>query len=318
MRAFVAMPFHKNFWPVWETIRDACEHVSIEPRRVDQLPQVNNIAATIFREIENTDLVIVDFSGDKDLTIPNPNVVTEATHARNLEKPMLILTQNTASLPFDWRTHRAVIYENNPRELLHFKKVLTENLQGILPRLRTQATTANKESPQTNNRRKGKLIIYVGNLPKKSRTNLNEELKELFQRFGAVDKVELPLDRKTGEFRGFGFIEMSNASEGEEAISLLDNAVFQGGTLRVNEARRRITQEIVTSSSHQIHGYRIIRQIEMVTYSGDFEDEIAKRELKKKTVKLGANGIINLRITRSRDGYVNMQGDAVVVEELDN
>ena len=70
---------------------------------------------------------------------------------------------------------------------------------------------------------------------------------------------------------------------------------------------------MVTSSSHQIYGYSIVRQIEMVTFNGDLEDEIAKQTLKGKAVDLGANGIINLRIISARDGYVNIQGDAVLV-----
>ena len=68
MQAFVAMPFNPNFLLVWKTIKKACEANGIKPCRVDQLPQVDNIHKTIFAEIEKSDIIIVDFTGDKVLT----------------------------------------------------------------------------------------------------------------------------------------------------------------------------------------------------------------------------------------------------------
>jgi hypothetical protein len=131
MQAFVAMPFQEKFWPVWEAIHAACQAAGMDARRVDQLPQVDDIAQAIWRGIQAADLLIADFSGDKDPTIPNPNVVTEAAYARNLKKPMVILTQSVFGLPFDWRTYRVLVYENTQNGLAHLQKMLTENLQGI-------------------------------------------------------------------------------------------------------------------------------------------------------------------------------------------
>lgn len=135
VQAFVAMPFNPKFHPVWKTIRRACEKNNIVPVRVDQLPLIDDIHKTIFSEIEHSDIIIVDFSGDKVLSVPNPNVVTEATHAKGLRKPIIILTQSTDALPFDWRTHRAVVYENNQEGLEYLAEVLEENLGGIKSRL---------------------------------------------------------------------------------------------------------------------------------------------------------------------------------------
>ena len=47
--------------------------------------------------------------------------------------------------------------------------------------------------------------VYVGNLP--SETN-ESELRELFQKFGEVQSVEVIMDRRTGRSRGFCFVEM--------------------------------------------------------------------------------------------------------------
>lgn len=135
MQAFVAMPFNPKFLPVWKAIKEACKNNNIEPCRVDQLPQLDDIHKIIFEEIARSELVIVDFSGDKMITVPNPNVVSEAMYARTQKKPLVILSQNAEALPFDWKTHRAVIYEDNADGLAYLAEVLTENLAGMKKRM---------------------------------------------------------------------------------------------------------------------------------------------------------------------------------------
>lgn len=135
MQAFVAMPFNPNFYPIWKVIKKACDHNDISAVRVDQLPLVEDIQKTICNEIDISELVIVDFSGDKQINIPNPNVVTEAKHAKDQKKPLIILTQSTEALPFDWRVHRAIIYKNDTDGLLLLENILCENLQSIKSRL---------------------------------------------------------------------------------------------------------------------------------------------------------------------------------------
>jgi len=46
------------------------------------------------------------------------------------------------------------------------------------------------------------------------------------------------MDRETGRFRGFGFVEMEDAGA-TKAIEALDGKDFGGRTLRVNEAKER-------------------------------------------------------------------------------
>lgn len=70
--------------------------------------------------------------------------------------------------------------------------------------------------------------LYVGNLT----YSVNEEqLKELFSQYGTVNDVRV-IERK-----GFGFVEMSSPEEAENAKEALNNTVFEGRTLRVEEAR---------------------------------------------------------------------------------
>jgi RNA recognition motif-containing protein len=78
--------------------------------------------------------------------------------------------------------------------------------------------------------------IYVGNLPF---STTETELRELFEQHGAVQRASVVMDRETGRPRGFGFVEMTNDSEGDSAIEALDGTDHGGRSLRVNEARPR-------------------------------------------------------------------------------
>ena len=76
--------------------------------------------------------------------------------------------------------------------------------------------------------------IFVGNLD----FNVSEdELRNLFGTYGQVDRVTILTDRDTGRSRGFGFVEMTSAEDGEKAIAALNGSQLAGRTLNVNEAR---------------------------------------------------------------------------------
>jgi len=76
--------------------------------------------------------------------------------------------------------------------------------------------------------------IYVGNL---SFSTNEDELKGLFESYGAVESAKIISDQFTGRSRGFGFIEMENREEGLKAIQELDSKELGGRSLKVNEAR---------------------------------------------------------------------------------
>ena len=77
--------------------------------------------------------------------------------------------------------------------------------------------------------------IYVGNLPFSA---TDAEVQALFEAHGTVNDVKLIMDRGTGRFRGFGFVEMDD-EDATTAINELDGKDFGGRALRVNEARER-------------------------------------------------------------------------------
>jgi RNA recognition motif-containing protein len=78
--------------------------------------------------------------------------------------------------------------------------------------------------------------IYVGNL---SYGMSEDELRDAFSAFGEVSSVKILMDRETGRSRGFGFVEMPNKNEAEQAIAQLNGKDLGGRALRINEARPR-------------------------------------------------------------------------------
>ncbi|MGD2042258.1 MAG: RNA-binding protein [Acidimicrobiia bacterium] len=78
--------------------------------------------------------------------------------------------------------------------------------------------------------------IFVGNLPF---TTSSSELEELFASYGAVSRAQVITDRDTGRSRGFGFVEMDNDNEAQQAIESLDGTDIGGRQIKVNVARER-------------------------------------------------------------------------------
>jgi len=76
--------------------------------------------------------------------------------------------------------------------------------------------------------------LYVGNLP---HSTTEAELRNVFEPHGAVEKVTLVTDRETGRSRGFGFVEMTDATAADKAVAALNGTELGGRTLTINEAK---------------------------------------------------------------------------------
>lgn len=76
--------------------------------------------------------------------------------------------------------------------------------------------------------------LYVGSLPFSSTEN---DLRDLFSQHGEVLSVNIIIDKFTGKSRGFGFVEMSDDTAAQNAITALNNAQLGERTIVVNEAR---------------------------------------------------------------------------------
>ncbi len=76
--------------------------------------------------------------------------------------------------------------------------------------------------------------IFVGNL---SFGATEDSVRSLFESYGSVSRVSIVTDRDTGQPRGFGFVEMDNPAEADQAIGSLNGYALDGRALNVNEAR---------------------------------------------------------------------------------
>jgi RNA recognition motif-containing protein len=79
--------------------------------------------------------------------------------------------------------------------------------------------------------------LYVGNLPFSADESTVKSLFEQNER--QVEEVKLITDRDTGRPRGFGFVEMSNSEQADNAIRELNGYEMEGRQLNVNVARER-------------------------------------------------------------------------------
>jgi RNA recognition motif-containing protein len=78
--------------------------------------------------------------------------------------------------------------------------------------------------------------IYVSNIAFNATI---QDLRQLFESYGAVDKVSIITDRDTGQSRGFGFVEMPDSATAKAAIQGVQGKELAGRTLTVNEAKPR-------------------------------------------------------------------------------
>ncbi|MBU0754835.1 MAG: RNA-binding protein, partial [Planctomycetes bacterium] len=78
--------------------------------------------------------------------------------------------------------------------------------------------------------------LYVGNL---SYDVNDSSLEEMFSAHGTVENAKVINDRETGRSKGFGFVEMSNDTEAQAAITALDGQSCGDRNIKVNEAKPR-------------------------------------------------------------------------------
>lgn len=76
--------------------------------------------------------------------------------------------------------------------------------------------------------------LYVGGL---AYSVGDKELEELFTAHGAVMSASVIKDRDSGQSKGFGFVEMTDVKEGQNAIKELNGKEISGRSIVVNQAR---------------------------------------------------------------------------------
>ena len=78
--------------------------------------------------------------------------------------------------------------------------------------------------------------LFVGNL---SFDTTENDLQDLFEKFGPVTDVNLVTDRMSGRSRGFAFVTMATDEGAKAAIAGLASQSLHGRDLKVNESRPR-------------------------------------------------------------------------------
>lgn len=67
----------------------------------------------------------------------------------------------------------------------------------------------------------------------------DEDLKQIFGKFGEVSSAKVIKDRDTGHSRGFGFVEMESNEQASEAMASLNNKEIEGRNISVTVARQK-------------------------------------------------------------------------------
>ena len=78
--------------------------------------------------------------------------------------------------------------------------------------------------------------LYIGNL---AYSTTEDDLRTLFFQAGTVASVALIKDRDSGQSKGFAFVEMSNQSEAQKAITMFNGYNMGDRELKVSMARPR-------------------------------------------------------------------------------
>lgn len=76
--------------------------------------------------------------------------------------------------------------------------------------------------------------LYVGNLPF---SVTQEQLKEVFSKYGEVEEASIIVNKFTGRSKGFGFVTLKDDAAADAAIAEMHDKDFEGRKLTVNVAR---------------------------------------------------------------------------------
>jgi len=78
--------------------------------------------------------------------------------------------------------------------------------------------------------------LFVGGL---SWGTDDDQLRQAFEKFGAVEDARVITDRETGRSRGFGFVSFDAEDSAMSAMTEMDGSSLDGRNLKVNEAQEK-------------------------------------------------------------------------------
>ncbi|KAF1871239.1 hypothetical protein Lal_00020031 [Lupinus albus] len=88
--------------------------------------------------------------------------------------------------------------------------------------------------------------LYVGNL---HFSMTESQLREIFESFGPVELVQLPLDLETGHCKGFGFIQFSHLEHAKAAQTINGKLEIAGRTIKVSSVTDHVGSQDTTAKS---------------------------------------------------------------------
>lgn len=77
------------------------------------------------------------------------------------------------------------------------------------------------------------MTIYVGNIPYALR---EPEIAEVFSKYGKIVSIKIITDKFSGRSKGYGFVEMENDEQEEQAIKECNKYEISGRSLVVMKA----------------------------------------------------------------------------------
>ena len=75
-----------------------------------------------------------------------------------------------------------------------------------------------------------------------ARTTSEIDLRAMFEGYGAVQSCTMVLDKKSGDSKGFGFIEMPKPGDAKAAMKSLNGKEIDGNKIRVKKAGPKATE----------------------------------------------------------------------------
>lgn len=121
---FVLMPFKDSFWDVYELgIKAVAKDLKCRCERVDEIQFTDQVLNKIYEQIRYSNLIIADMTGK------NPNVYYEVGYAHALNKKVILLTQDSDSIPFDLSGHNHIVYDGSISKL---KTALQKRIEAFI------------------------------------------------------------------------------------------------------------------------------------------------------------------------------------------
>ncbi len=125
---FVLMPFASQFDGIWEqVVRPTVEDHGDACSRADDLFGPGSVIDDILGSIRSADYLIADLTGR------NPNVYYELGFAHAMGKPVVLLTQDVADVPFDLKHQRLIEYADTAAGAAALRAAITQYLTQVSP-----------------------------------------------------------------------------------------------------------------------------------------------------------------------------------------